>query len=329
MAAGGYAIVGRQAEAPRDPRPGECAVTAARMVLNTPDPVEKARRTAVARDLLKAGELKLRPDADAAVACPDRPARPDDVAQVLDPRAVPRRKKKNIRGTEARLMMLHSIAHIESWAIDLSWDMLARFGPSRNMPEDFYRDWVRVAVEEADHFSRLRQRLLDEGKDYGSYPVHDGLWESAHRTKDSVLSRLAVEHCVHEARGLDVMPNTLAKFKDADDQLTFDLLNDIIYPEEITHCGAGVTWFRYMHGRVAEARSEDASAPWFDDERHAMQADRLPDDPEAAVRAAFRNCVRTYFYGSLRPPFNDVARDKAGLPRDWYDPPPTADEGAA
>ncbi len=39
------------------------------------------------------------------------------------------------------------------------------------------------------------------------------LWESASRTAHSCAARLAVEHAVHEARGLDVLPNTIAKFK--------------------------------------------------------------------------------------------------------------------
>ena len=29
---------------------------------------------------------------------------------------------------ESRVAILHSLAHIESWAIDLSWDIIARFG---------------------------------------------------------------------------------------------------------------------------------------------------------------------------------------------------------
>lgn len=97
--------------------------------------------------------------AAAAVSCPPQPARADSLAEVLDAPAVPRRKKSHLRSAEARLTMLHALAHIESWAIDLSWDMVARFGPSRGLPMSFSEDWVRVAVEEADHFSRLNRRL--------------------------------------------------------------------------------------------------------------------------------------------------------------------------
>ncbi|XRB02757.1 DUF455 domain-containing protein [Pycnococcus provasolii] len=314
----------------REPQPGDSAVHAAVAVLNTPRAVEKARKSEIAKQLIQSGEILLAPPNNIKhVQCPDRPARADDDVQVTDPRQVPRRKKASLRGKEARLQMLHSICHIESWAIDLSWDMVARFGPSRGMPEDFYHDWCRVAVEEADHFTRLRSRLVEQEKDYGAYAVHDGLWESAYRTKDSVLSRLAVEHCVHEARGLDVMPKTIAKFQDAGDKETVELLESIIYPEEITHCGAGVKWFRSVHGRLTAREADDVSAPWFDDEVKATRRDNPAsddddddDDDEGVVRRAFRHCVATYFHGQIKPPFNEEARAKANLPKAWYDPPP-------
>lgn len=47
---------------------------------------------------------------------------------------------------------------------------------------------------------------MELGSFYGSMPAHDGLWESAAATAHSLAARLAVESCVHEARGLDVLP---------------------------------------------------------------------------------------------------------------------------
>jgi uncharacterized ferritin-like protein (DUF455 family) len=38
-----------------------------------------------------------------------------------------------------------------------------------------------------------------------------------------------VEHCVHEARGLDVLPSTVAKFRTNGDEETAALLWDVIY----------------------------------------------------------------------------------------------------
>jgi hypothetical protein len=56
------------------------------------------------------------------------------------------------------------------------------------------------------------------------------LWESAENTSYSLPARLAVEHCVHEARGLDVLPATIAKFRNGGDEETAQLLESVIYP---------------------------------------------------------------------------------------------------
>ena len=47
--------------------------------------------------------------------------------------------------------------------------------------------------------------------------------------KDSLLSRLAIIHMVHEARGLDVNPQTIERFKRMKDGESVDVL-------EVIHC---------------------------------------------------------------------------------------------
>ena len=53
----------------------------------------------------------------------------------------------------SRIATLHSLANIEQWAIDLSWDVIARFGDTRlngkPLPRDFFCDFVKVAGDEA------------------------------------------------------------------------------------------------------------------------------------------------------------------------------------
>ena len=44
--------------------------------------------------------------------------------------------------------MIHSLVHIESVAIDLSWDIIARYANSK-LPKEFYDDFVKVAEDEA------------------------------------------------------------------------------------------------------------------------------------------------------------------------------------
>lgn len=60
----------------------------------------------------------------------------------------------------------------------------------------------------------------------------------------SLKGRLAVIHLVHEARGLDVNPATIEKFRKAGDAESVAILETIHY-DEITHVTAGHRWFTW------------------------------------------------------------------------------------
>ena len=82
-----------------------------------------------------------------AATPPDFPARPD-APELLSPRDVPRRKPGSPAG---RLALMHAIAHIELNAVDLHWDIIARYTDTP-MPMGFYDDWAKSGGEEAKHF---------------------------------------------------------------------------------------------------------------------------------------------------------------------------------
>ena len=44
------------------------------------------------------------------------------------------------------------------------------------MPREFHLVWVRVAAEEAYHFTLLREHLESLGYAYRDFDAHDGLW---------------------------------------------------------------------------------------------------------------------------------------------------------
>lgn len=223
---------------------------------------------------------------------------------------------------QSRQAIVHSLAHTESWAIDLSWvnnyslfdsislmfltislflqDIIARFGKQEAMPKEFFTDFVKVAQDEGRHFTLLASRLEEMGSFYGALPAHDGLWDSATATSDDLLARLAVEHCVHEARGLDVLPTTIARFRNGGDEKTAELLENVVYPEEITHCAAGVKWFKYLCLRSKGNGSDQ--------------------NEEDKVIEKFHEVVRMHFRGPLKPPFNEEARKAAGFGPQWYEP---------
>jgi uncharacterized ferritin-like protein (DUF455 family) len=216
---------------------------------------------------------------------PDRPARPDR-PELLAPKDVPRRRP----GTPAgRIALLHAVAHIELNAVDLHWDIVARFGHVP-MPPGFYDDWVKAADEEAKHFGLVSDALERLGSHYGALPAHAGMWRAAEDTKDDLLGRLAVVPMVLEARGLDVTPGMIEVFRKAGDTETLAAL-ETIYAEEVGHVAYGAKWFNFLCGRENS-------------------------DP----KEVFHALVRHYFHGALKPPFNEEKRAEAGLPPDFYWP---------
>ena len=207
---------------------------AARAVLLTPDPHDKRRAARAMARAWRRGELEHRCD----VAMPDQPAWPAK-PELLSPGQMPRRRKG---GSErGRIAMIHALAHIEFVAIDLAVDLVGRFGGQ--FPRGFVDDWTGVAADEAMHFALLDRRLRQLGSFYGELPAHAGLWEAAQATSDDALARLAIVPMVLEARGLDVTPATVDRFRAAGDEASAKILSRI-YNDEIRHVTAGTVWFR-------------------------------------------------------------------------------------
>jgi len=169
------------------------------------------------------------------IESPGRPKRLELVA----PRDLPRRK---LTGAAGRAALIHAVAHIEFNAINLAWDAVQRF---RNLPTEFYADWIQVAAEEGEHFGLMRERLADLGRDYGDLPGHDGLWEMARRTARDPLARMALVPRVLEARGLDVTPGMIERLLAVGDRETAARLR-IILADEVGHVAAGSRWFRHL-----------------------------------------------------------------------------------
>lgn len=145
-----------------------------------------------------------------------------------------------VRLKASRLFFINT--HIEFVAIYLAWDILYRF---RNLPEAFYRDWLRIADEEAQHFELIRAHLQLLGLDYGDLPAHHGLWEHAVDTKGDVLARLAIVPRCLEAHGLDVTPSMLEKFNANKDHAGAAILSRIL-TDEIGRVERGSFWFHHF-----------------------------------------------------------------------------------
>lgn len=143
---------------------------------------------------------------------------------------------------EGRAALIHALAHIEFNAINLALDAVWRFA---GMPDKFYADWLKVADEEAYHFTLLREHLQTLGYQYGDFDAHNSLWEMAEKTKTSVIARIALVPRVLEARGLDASPPIKQKLMQAGDTVAAGIL-DIILSDEIGHVGIGNYWFNWL-----------------------------------------------------------------------------------
>jgi uncharacterized ferritin-like protein (DUF455 family) len=204
---------------------------------------------------------------------PGRPLKPELIAHSL-------LKPKPLSTVAGRVLLVHSVAHIELNAIDLALDVVWRFP---GLPDAFYTDWMRIAQEEAKHFMLLREHLRSLGYDYGDFPAHNGLWEMAERTQDDVLARLGIVPRTLEARGLDASPGVKNKLIGAGDHLAGQIL-DIILEEEIGHVAAGNRWYRYL----CKARGLEPVS-------------------------TYARLINQYDAPKLRPPFNMAARRLAGF----------------
>uniref|UniRef100_A0A7N0TLD0 Uncharacterized protein n=1 Tax=Kalanchoe fedtschenkoi TaxID=63787 RepID=A0A7N0TLD0_KALFE len=96
------------------------------------------------------------------------------------------------------------------------------------------------------------------------------------------------------------------------------LLESVIYPEEITHCAAGVRWFKFLCLRAKSSvpRPEILITP----QTGAYKLEEDTGEENAEVIQKFHETVREYFRGPLKPPFNEVARKAAGFGPEWYEP---------
>ena len=171
------------------------------------------------------------------------PGYPDRLL-LVDPREVPRRSLGTIDG---RACFLHAIAHIEFNAINLALDAVYRFS---GLPDDYYRDWLEVAQDEARHHAMLEDRLEELGYRYGDFPAHNGLWDVACRTAHDLVSRMAMVPCVMEARGLDVTPGMIRRFREVGDDRSAGFLETILEEEE-RHVAIGVFWYRWACGECS------------------------------------------------------------------------------
>jgi len=253
----------------------ELRQTALEILLIT-DAQTKVGRVNQLFEVYQLGEVVVDPEAlldDQGLELPGRPQKPE----LIPPLQVPKRKMDTLEG---RASLLHALAHIEFNAINLALDAIWRFG---QMPEQYYLDWLRVAKEEAYHFSLVNEYIASLGFAYGHFQAHNSLWEMVERTQDAIIARMALVPRTMEARGLDAVPMIRDRFKQVKDTRAVEIL-EIILHDEIGHVGIGNYWFNY-----------------------------LCDQQQLSAITTYKELARQYRAPKLKPPFNMDARRQAGF----------------
>lgn len=234
---------------------------------------EKLRQTLSLQAQWLAGNLKV---IGSDVPTNNAPGMPANLRYV-PPIKLPRRSLHTESGHAA---FIHALTHIEFSAINLALDIIVRF---QELPRQFYNDWIRVAAEEAVHFELLNGRLKSLGYEYGDFPVHSGLWETAEKTAHDILIRLALVPRMLEARGLDVTPAMINRLFEIKDKKTAQVLEKILH-DEIGHVSIGSYWFNF----ICDDRCVDA-------------------------HTTFMSLLKTNAGNKIRKPINHEARKMAGF----------------
>lgn len=255
--------------------------------LRAAGPREKvALATALHRDALQATLSPVAPAPPAGL--PGRPPRP----HLVHPARVPRRSPARPEGLAA---LLHAIAHIEFNAINLALDAVWRF---EGMPDEFHFDWLKVAAEEAFHFSLLVEHLATLGHAYGDFDAHDGLWAMCEKTAGDIVARMALVPRTLEARGLDATPQIQQKLRQVGTPAALRAVEilDVILRDEVGHVAIGNRWYRFL----CEREGLDPVAHYgVLVERYAAPRLYPPYNAEARRRAGFTQAELDYLEGRV------------------------------
>ena len=149
---------------------------------------------------------------------------------------------KELKQKHSTQAFLHSIAHIEYSAIDIALDACYRF---RNLPIEYYFDWLEVAKDEIYHFKMIANKMSELGVKYGDYAVHDGLFVALKQTQNSLINRMAVLPRYMEANGLDSNLFMMQKLISNGDKDGILEILKVIHKEEIDHVSKGDKWFKF------------------------------------------------------------------------------------
>jgi uncharacterized ferritin-like protein (DUF455 family) len=176
-----------------------------------------------------------------------------DICNIVPPHNV--KHRRNLHEDEGKIALLHAVAHIEYSAIDLALDACYRF---RDLPYEFYKDWMEVADDEIRHFKMIVKLLEEYGVKYGEIDVHQGLFDASMKSL-TLIKRMAFIPRYMEANGLDSNQAIIKKLKALPKTQKIVEALEIILEEEVDHVKKGDIWYKY-----ACLEKEDFTCDYFD-----------------------------------------------------------------
>jgi uncharacterized ferritin-like protein (DUF455 family) len=147
--------------------------------------------------------------------------------------------KLSLNSVAGQARLLHDLANIELQATELAVRTLIEFNEA---PLDFREQLAQIALEEGSHFKMCLEQLRHFGFEWGSWPVHQNLWQAV-SADDSLLDRLLIVHCYLEGSGLDSGDALLLRLSGVEAKSVRQVVKKIV-DEEVAHVQFGTHWYR-------------------------------------------------------------------------------------
>ena len=303
-------------------------------ILNTCSSEDKAQLTLECNKLYNDGKISMG-NPQNIPKLPDIPARPKNI-KLINPKKV---SKRGGGGTlKNRIALIHSFCHIESYAIDLSWDILLRFGPIYDetyKPNNNIIQYYKIYEQLNDIISIISNDNNNNNELNGNnipYPHNYGIKLPNEFYIDWL--RIASEEAYHFKiwnKRLIELGSYYGEYSCHDSLWESALItnNDILARLAIVHIvleGRGLDVAPSSMNKLKksgdikslsllniifkdEITHVKSGLYWFKYICNILNKNSINE---------FKNIVKHKFNGKLKPPFNIDARNKAGLTQEWY-----------
>lgn len=150
-------------------------------------------------------------------------------------------EKKGFSTREGQARLLHDLASIELQATELALRTLVEYPDA---PYEFRQELADLVLSEGRHFKLCLDSIQELGFEWGSWPVHLGLWQCV-SAQDSLLDRILIVHRYLEGSGLDAGEALLRRLTGVPGHLVRKVVKTIT-DEELDHVRFGSDWYRRM-----------------------------------------------------------------------------------